>query len=382
MSDTLHNDEILNNTIRLGGYPLEKLKRVDKPTILITENIIRPDEREHGFNRAKRGDYGPVAAREQKRPSKYPLGAAIGGMSRYLASVVDGETASAKAPIPENPEIITRHIKRLGYFLRADIIGICELPNYAIYNYDIEGNPVNLNHKYAICIIVDQEYDTMSASTGYDWISTSQSTRSYSATAFISCIMADYIRRLGYPARAHHQRDYQVVVPPLLLLSGLGEMSRMGNTVLNPFLGGRFKAGVVTTDLPLVTDKPIDFGLQEFCRVCNKCAIECPAKAISMDDKVIYNGYECWKLDVKRCAKFRITNPHGSSCGRCIKVCPWNKPRGWMHDAVRWIIQHTPTFNKTIMNIDTLMGYSKQDANKKWWFDLELVNGILHRPKD
>jgi len=33
---------------------------------------------------------------------------------------------------------------------------------------------------------------------------------------------------------------------------------------LNPFLGTRFKAGAVTTDLPLLPDKPIDFGLQIF----------------------------------------------------------------------------------------------------------------------
>jgi hypothetical protein len=52
--------------------------------------------------------------------------------------------------------------------------------------------------------------------------------------------------------------NYQVVVPPILLLAGLGEMCRIGDVVLNPFLGPRFKAAVVTTDLPLAADKPID----------------------------------------------------------------------------------------------------------------------------
>ena len=75
--------------------------------------------------------------------------------------------------------------------------------------------------------------------------------------------------------------NYQVVLPPILLWAGLGEMCRIGDVVFNPFLGPRFKAAVVTTDLSLLPDKPIDFGLQNFCRRCKKCARECPAQAIS-----------------------------------------------------------------------------------------------------
>jgi len=57
---------------------------------------------------------------------------------------------------------------------------------------------------------------------------------------------------------------YDVNVPPVLLLSGLGEMSRIGDSVIHPFLGPRFKAAVVTTDLPLLPDKPIEIGVQDF----------------------------------------------------------------------------------------------------------------------
>ncbi len=196
-------------------------------------------------------------------------------MTAHLAPVVDGEVSSSKALLPEDPDVLSHYIKKLGYFLRADIVGTCRLPQYAVYSHDMKGNPVKLNHQFAIAVLVDQDYKTLDGSTGYDWISGAQSFRSYSLTAFIACIMADYIRRLGYSARAHHARNYQVVVPPLLLSAGIGEISRAG-IVLNPFLGLRFKAAVVTTDLPLVPDKPIDFGLQEFCQKCVKCAVECP----------------------------------------------------------------------------------------------------------
>ena len=45
-------------------------------------------------------------------------------------------------------------------------------------------------------------------------------------------------------------------------MAGLGELSRIGELVLNPFLGPRSKSIVFTTDLPLQPDRPIDFGLQ------------------------------------------------------------------------------------------------------------------------
>jgi reductive dehalogenase len=154
----------------------------------------------------------------------------------------------------------------------------------------------------------------------------------------------------------------------------------MGNAMVNPFLGARFKASVVTTDLPLMPDKPIDFGLQEFCRVCKKCAIECQSHAIPEGNKVMYNGYECWKLDVERCTKFRVGNQQGSSCGTCIKVCPWNKPNGWVHDAVRWMVKNASVFDGLVVKMDDLFGYGKQDIRKKWWFDMELVGNVLKRP--
>ena len=356
---------------QLGPYPMERLKRVEQPTTRITGNIQRVDERESGFNRAARGDFGEEAAGRGRWRSdmRRSLVSAMTDVTAYLAPAVDGEVASSKAPIPEDPEVLSRHIKSLGYFLRADIISICRLPEYAVYSYDNDGNPIELNHQFAIVVVVDQDYTTINGSTGDDWISGSQSMRGYSNTTFIACAMANYIRRLGYPARAQCSGHYQVVIPPLLLLAGIGEICRAG-IVLNPFLGTRFKAAAVTTDLPLLPDKPVDFGLQEFCQKCLKCATDCPVRAIPTGGTVMHNGYENWKLDVERCTKFRITNPHGVGCGRCIKVCPWNKPEGWTHDVVRWLIKHTPFLDKFIVKMDDIWGYGRQDKKDKWWFDL------------
>ena len=365
----------------LDPFPMHRLKRVDEPTTRILGEVQRVDERESGFRRAERGDFGPRAQKEYRTfVGKHPISAALRDMTAHLAPTVDGPVAPETAPISQDPAVITRHIKELAYFLRTDLVGICELPPYAVYTHTADGNKVELDHKYAIVFLIDQDFKTMNGSTGHDYISTSQSFLSYSTTAFISCIMASYIRNLGYPARAHHARNYQVVIPPLLLWAGMGEMCRIGGVVLNPFLGPRFKAAAVTTNLPLLTDKPVDFGLQKFCGICSKCAKECPSGAIPKGGKVIYNNYEVWRENVEACTKFRITNPRGSGCGKCIKVCPWNKADTWYHRASFNAAQRSAFLTSLLIRLDDLLGYGKPVAKDRWWFDLESVDGRLVVP--
>ncbi|MGQ9509305.1 MAG: reductive dehalogenase [Thermodesulfobacteriota bacterium] len=359
---------------------MHTLKRVKQPTTKILEDQVkRFDEREHGFNKALRGDYGPVIQKERLRfVLKYPVSGALAWMTNHLKDMVEGLVAKRKAPLPEDPTLLSRHIKELAYFLRADSVGICKLPPYAVYSHRFpDGEPIELNHHYAIVILVDQDWKTAEAFNGNDWISNSMSFLAYSTSAFISCIIAEYIRRLGYPARAHHARNYQVVVPPILLWAGLGEMCRIGDCVLHPFLGPRFKAAVVTTNLPLAVDLPIDFGLQDFCSRCKKCAKECPSGALSDGEKIIYNGYERWPTDVEKCTKMRVGNQKGSGCGTCIKVCPANKPYTLFHRAVGWMVRHSSLARRIAIKADDLFGYGMPKLEKKWWFDFEEVDGVL-----
>ena len=365
-------------------FPMHKIKRVDTPTIRIDEDKVpRVSERQAGFCKAAAGDYGPVLQREFRRfVTKHPLSAAASMMRYAMKNLADGPVAPRKAPIPEDPAVLSRHIKEVAYFLRADAVGICKLPPYSVYSHKFDftnpeagETPIELDHKYAIAILIDQDYRTSSASTGNDWISNSMSMMSYATSGFIAIILADYIRRLGYPAKAHYAPFYDVVLPPILLWAGLGEMSRLGDSVVHPFLGPRFKAAVVTTDLPLQPDKPIDFGLQDFCSKCKKCARECPSGAISDGKKEMFNGYERWPFDVRRCTAMRVGNQRGSGCGTCIKVCPWNKPYTLFHKAVGWSMRNFGVARRFAIWGDDLFGYGKPDYRKKWWLDLEDVTG-------
>ena len=362
-------------------FPVNRLKRVERPTTIIDDGKVRRvKQSDSGFNKASKGDYGPSLQKgrdSNHSVAPYPLEGAQLRMTGMMKSMVDGIVATQKAPVPENPQKLSQHIKETAYFLRADAVGICNLPSYAVYsdNVDSNGIPVELNHKYAIAILIDQDWRTASAFTGHDWISNCMSMLGYSNSGFIAVILADYIRRLGYPARAHYSSNYQVVLPPILLWAGLGEMSRIGDCVVNPFLGPRFKAAVVTTDLPLAPDKPIDFGLQDFCSKCKKCARECPSGALSAGGKEMHNGYQKWPTDVEQCTKMRVGNKKGAGCGTCIKVCPWNKPYTPFHRAVGWAMRNSSIARSIAIRGDDLMGYGKPDYSKKWWFDLADLNG-------
>ena len=374
----------------LGKYPMETVKRVDKPTTRIdADKVKRVPYRGAFFTRAFYGDLGERVKEERPRMiDKYPLGAAMGDVMRHLIPMQFGDVAPEKAPDTDDPEEMAKHIKSLAYFLDIDIVGICEVPDYAWYSHDHEGKEIIPDHKYAIVMIFDQGFETMEGASGDDWISGSQSYRAYLKGQVNGSVIANYIRRLGYDARCHSSIRGQVLQIPLMLLAGLGEMSRIGELVLNPFIGPRMKVAVVTTDLPMTVDKPIDFGLQQFCSKCYKCARECPCNAIPFGDKIMYNAYEIWKPDVENCAKYRVTNQKGSACGRCMKTCPLNKVvtkdgplvqriASWLGINAMWL---KPLLIPIAVWLDDFLGMGTRVKSQKWWLDLEYRDDRLVRP--
>jgi reductive dehalogenase len=262
-------------------------------------------------------------------------------------------------------------VKAALYYLGADMVGICEVPKYAWYSHDADGSVIEPYHKYAICVLIDQGYETMEGASGDDWISGAQSMRGYLRAQLTGGIIGQHIRNLGYSARGHSVMDQDVLHIPLILNAGLGELSRIGELVLNPFVGPRFKSGIITTNMPLAVDMPIDFGLQDFCTKCNKCARECPVSAIPFGEKIMFNGYEMWKPDVEKCARYRITNAAGSMCGRCMKTCPYNLEGVLAERPFHWAAMHLPFTRKWIAAIDDKVGNGRINPIKKWWWDLD-----------
>ena len=374
----------------LGRYPMEKIRRVAVPTTRIdAEKVPRVPLRGAFFTRPWFGDLGKRAQDERPRfVNKYPLSEAMFEQMKALAPLQDGPVASDKAPGTNDPEVMARNIKSLAYFLDMDLVGICKIPDYAWYSHDGEGKPITPYHKYAIVLVIDQGFATMEGASGDDWISGTQSYRAYLRGQEVGNSIAGYIRRLGYGARCQSAGDGHVLQIPLMLLAGLGEMSRIGELVLNPFIGPRSKTCVVTTDLPMTVDLPIDFGLQDFCGSCKKCARECPCGAIPYGDKIMFNGYETWKPDVENCAKYRITNQKGTACGRCMKTCPLNKVMtrdGELLPRIAcWLAINMPFLKPLLqpiaIRLDDWIGYGRRLTGQKWWLDHETVDGRVIAP--
>jgi ferredoxin len=221
---------------------------------------------------------------------------------------------------------------------------------------------------------------TMAGASGDDWISATQSMRAYIRGAEIAGLMAAHCRRMGYSARSHTNAHSEIIHNPAILMAGLGEVSRIGETILNPFIGPRSKSVVFTTDLPLAVDQPIDFGLQDFCAQCRKCARECPCNAIPYGEKVMFNGYEIWKADVDKCTRYRVTQARGSACGRCMKMCPWNREDTAEQRELMWLSIRSPSARRHIAEMDDHLGHGIREPVKRWWFDLEMVNGVAVSP--
>jgi len=252
---------------------------------------------------------------------------------------VDGEPASQKAIIP--PERAAEKVKAFARFLGAAMVGIGPLHQEFVYTHvgrssgDSEGflswgMPIDLRH-HPHAIAMAFEMDPHLSETTPDFPTLLATAKGYAVGAWVSIQLAEYIRMLGYSARAHHLNNYQVIAVPVAVDCGLGELSRAGYLITRE-LGMGLRLAIVTTDMPLVHDKPIDIGVQSFCEKCTICADECPVGAIPTGDKTEFNGIRKWKLDERKC--YRYWHAVGTDCGICMASCPWTKSRNWLSDSV------------------------------------------------
>ena len=371
---------------RDGPYPFERTRRTDAPTTLVDEpRIPRVPKRTDMFARAVFGDMGKSVqegARNgnyvRKSPASFAhrraLGAFVLLQDRPAADAVGAEAA--------DPARNAERVKAALHYLGADAVGISRCPDWTYYSHDAAGEPIAPYHANAINVIVDQGHETMEGASGDDWIACAQSMRAYLRFSLLGGIVAEQIRRLGYTARVHTVVDGEVLQPPLLLLSGLGEVSRIGEVILNPYLGPRLKSGTITTNLPLAHDRPIDFGLQHFCSHCNKCARECPSGAITAGGKRMFNGYEIWKSDSQKCTTYRVTQLGGAMCGRCMKTCPWNLEGLFGEAPFRWAASRVPRLARHLAALDDKLKRGSINPVKKWWWDLEMRNEGPYRPAE
>ena len=290
-------------------------------------------------------------------------------------------------PLPFKSEIhASQFIKKITHTFGATLVGITKLNPDWCYQSSLRGvghedYEVPNHWEYAIVFVVPHEWDMFYVNPTYG-----SSYDAYSLLRVIAARLEVFIHELGYPARSHVPPFlYDIMMPPVAVDAGLGEQGRMG-LLLTPELGCNARVACVTTNIPMKVDKPIDFGVQEFCRKCKICAEKCPTGAISHDDeRGIEYGYKRWKIKDDLCNKawamVTASKPsHG--CRVCLAVCPYSRKNNWIHSLSRQIDPRDPTGMVSSMLLWMQKTFFKYPEAKDFLPPPEGKNATYHEPPD
>jgi ferredoxin len=274
-------------------------------------------------------------------------------LTEALRDEVDGPVSDERAEL--TPAQGTSMIKRLAQYYGALTVGICELQPHHVYSHIGRGSgtygaPIDLDHRYAVAFTVEMDYEVMKQAPEAPVVM--ESALRYTQAATIGVQLGYHIRSLGYPARAHIDGNYRVIAPLVARDAGLGEIGRMG-ILMTPRLGPRVRLGVVTTNMPLNPDeRRYGTSMLDFCRICVKCAENCPSQAIPTDDRHEIDGALRWRINPDKC--FYYWNVIGTDCGICMSVCPYAHPDNWSHNFIRWAAQRSGGARRAARWLDDL----------------------------
>ncbi len=276
--------------------------------------------------------------------------------------------------IQGDPLRLTRLVKEGARFLGADLVGVASVHPHWVYSheYDLiarEHRPFELPegcHR-AVVVALAMDYEAMRSSPTA--LAGAATGLGYSRMAYVAHLLAVFIRGLGY--KALPSGNDTALSVPLAMAAGLGEAGRMGLLITERF-GPRVRLCKVFTDMPLVADSFRPFGVWEFCRTCKTCAHHCPSRAIADGEPTpagpnvsSHSGIRKWYVNGEKCFEYWAQNRQ--DCAVCIRVCPFNKAPGLLHDLVRTTVKHTSKFNPFFVRMDRAMGYDRMIPASVYW---------------
>ena len=270
------------------------------------------------------------------------------------------------------PEEATERVKGYAKMLGASLVGVTEINPLWLYsrrgeifceNWEDWGKEIHLEHKYAVVFAEEMSFEMVGIAPHTP--TTIESMHKYAKGAYIAVQVAAFIANLGYSATANHLRHYDALMVPLAVDAGLGELGRMGYLITKDF-GPRVRLSAVTTNLPLVPDKPVDIGVRHFCSICKKCAVCCPSRSIPMEGQEEVNGTLRWKLNEQSC--FDYWGKIGTDCNVCMRVCPWAHARTFPHKFIVAAVSRN-RFSRYLFNVmdDIVYGKKPKAKNPPEW---------------
>ena len=255
-----------------------------------------------------------------------------------LEHIVDGNVAMIfasmemvkKAPISARrlgipPDEITPIIKEVALYYGADMVGIVKMRDEHFYTHHGRkmagkyGDLVGKSLRYAIVLAVEMDRDMINRAPHLEEILATD--RGYRDAALAGAGVAIHLKSLGYHAFLNTDACYNAPLVRLARDAGLGQIGRHGMLITKRY-GSRVRLGAVMTDMPLVPDKKVDFGLDEFCKRCDNCSRSCPGAAISGGEPVDDEGQLRWGYDDANCME--VWKKVGTDCGICIASCPFS----------------------------------------------------------
>jgi epoxyqueuosine reductase QueG len=238
-------------------------------------------------------------------------------MTKEQLPFLVGEIAEERVDL--TPEEATEKIKARALELGVDLVGITRLEA----GHVLKGRPIA--GPWAVAIAIRMDFDRISRAPGPD--AGVEATRVYAEVGEAVVKLAEFIRGMGYPARAHHPRSFEdrpndVLNIPIAIKAGIGCLGRHGLIITRKF-GPRVRLGAVSTMLEMVEDEVSDSGaIDTYCRKCTRCFRMCPAGAIA-GKKSVEHGIEKFRTKGLMCAPYFAAT---DGCGICIKECDFNKP--------------------------------------------------------
>ena len=316
-----------------------------------------PDKEAFDARRRERG--GPIGrpgSIDNGHPANVSMILASFALPGFLAAQAQVTPDPAKPPESLNPNEASEIVKGFARHLGAALVGICRVNPLWVYshrgeifhgNWEDWGKDIGEPLPYAVVIATEMDLENVGA--GPHTPALVESSANYALGAYITTILGQWFGGLGYRAVAHHNRHYDLLLVPLAVEAGLGELGRHGYLVADR-LGPRVRLFAVTTDMPLQPDRPIDRGIEAFCRICKKCATACPSRSIPLEGMTVQNGLERWKLNEETC--FEYWGKVGTDCSVCMGICPFSRPNRSVHRIVKWLLPRSILAQKLLPHLD------------------------------
>ncbi len=282
----------------------------------------------------------------------------------------EGAARKTEATAAEN----SAEVKRAGAFLGADAIGICEYDERWVYTHNysrqkLTDKEMDLPEDLTHVVVIVNEMDHQTIQTVPSALSGAATGQGYSRDIIAALSLTQYIRNLGY--RAVASLNDTALSIPLAIQAGLGQYGRHG-LLITPEFGPRVRIAKIFTDLPLIPDQPIDFGVTATCNICRRCSDGCPVKAIPDDapkfethDGISHlKGVKKWTVNAKQCFKFWVNQ--GTDCSICIRVCPYNKDYSKRFNRLlRWMLSNR--WRRLALWLDAKLKYGERKTAGWWW---------------